>query len=130
MRMRQRKNKYNAVKTGKSASKKEARRKLELEAMEAAGEISDLRCQVPFVVIPTQREHTNEKYTKGWKKGCYKPGKLLARQTVYIADFVYNHAGKMVVEDVKGYRRGPAYDLFTVKRKLMLYRYGIRVQEV
>lgn len=98
--------------------------------MEAAGEISDLRCQVPFVVIPTQREHNNEKYTKGWKKGCYKPGKLLERQTVYIADFVYNHAGKMVVEDVKGYRRGPAYDLFAVKRKLMLYRYGIRVQEV
>ena len=38
--------------------------------------------------------------------------------------------GKLVVEDVKGYKKGPAYNVFSIKRKLMLQVYGIRVQEV
>ena len=35
-------------------SAKEARRFRELDMLQKAGEISDLRCQVPFVLIPAQ----------------------------------------------------------------------------
>lgn len=40
--------------------------------------------------------------------------------------------GKTVVEDVKGYRdpSSAAYAKFVIKRKLMLERYGIQIQEV
>ena len=54
---------------------------------------------------------------------CKKPRK-------YVADFIYCDAdGKTVVEDVKGYKKGAAYDLFAIKRKLFLHRYGIRIKE-
>ncbi len=94
-------------------SQKEARRYIELKEMQDAGEITELRLQVPFELIPTQRT-----------------GEKTERATKYVADFTYKVNGELVVEDVKGYRKGAAYNLFTIKRKLMLYRYGIAVQEV
>jgi hypothetical protein len=30
---------------------------------------------------------------------------------------------------VKGYRKGAAYELYVLKRKLLLARYGLRVRE-
>lgn len=112
-------------------SKKEAKRYRELKLMEDAGMISRLERQVEFVLIPEQREFNGrEIYTKGPKKGCFKPGKLLERKLVYIADFVYIKNGKVVVEDVKGYRDGGAYRVFVIKRKLMLYRFGLKVIEI
>lgn len=47
-------------------------------------------------------------------------------------DFVYTQDGETVVEDVKGYRdpASAGYAKYVIKRKLMLYRYGIRVREV
>jgi hypothetical protein len=49
----------------------------------------------------------------------------------YKADFVYyDDSGNQIVEDCKGYKKKAAYDLFTVKRKLMLYIHGIKVKEV
>lgn len=84
-----------------------------------ADEISDLRRQVKYELIPTQRG---------------EDGKVIERDCTYIADFVYLEvaSGKTVVEDVKGYKspRDPAYAKFTIKRKLMLYRYGIHITEV
>ena len=53
---------------------------------------------------------------------------LIEREVSYIADFKYIQDGKMIVEDVKGYKRGAAYQLFTIKRKLMLLK-GIKVKE-
>lgn len=40
--------------------------------------------------------------------------------------------GRLVVEDVKGYRdpQSAGYAKFVIKRKLMLERYGIKVKEV
>jgi len=35
-----------------------------------------------------------------------------------------------VVEDVKGLKKGAAYQVFVIKRKLMLDRYGIEIKEV
>lgn len=113
-------------------SAKEYRRYCELRLLEKAGAIRDLKRQVKFVLIPEQREYTKEIYTKGRNKGRFKKGKLLERETAYIADFTYFdcEAMKPVVEDVKGYRGGGAYAVFTIKRKLMLFKYGIRIKEV
>lgn len=127
-----RQNKYHAVKVGEFDSKKEARRFQQLQIMQKAGEIDDLKRQVKFVLIPAQREFCNEIYSKGRKKGCFKPGKILERELSYYADFTYIdvNTGKLVVEDVKGYRGGGAYEVFRIKRKLMLKEYGIRVREI
>lgn len=96
------------------ASTKEARRYMELTALQKAGEIADLRTQVPYTLIPMQKV----------------PGRKSMRATKYIADFVYTKDGKTVVEDAKGYRDGAAYRLFTLKKKLMYEKYGIYVEEV
>ena len=87
------------------------------------GLISDLRLQVKYVLIPTQREPDSV----GVKGGKVK-GKLIERECAYYADFTYidKRTGETVVEDVKGVRT-PEYKL---KRKLMLYVHGIKIKEV
>ena len=96
-------------------SRKEARRYNELKWLEQIGDISDLRRQVKFVLIPAQREQD----TKG-ARGGIKKGKI-------IADFVYKDKdGNYVVEDTKGFKT-PEYIL---KRKMMLYFHGIKIKEV
>ena len=77
-----------------------------------AGEITNLRRQVPYILIPAQRDN--------------RTGKLLERECRYIADFVYSDEGFTVVEDAKGMRT----DVYKIKKKLMLQVHGIRVQEV
>lgn len=93
-------------------SLKEYRRWQELKILQKAGTISDLRRQVSFVLIPNQRDE--------------RTGELLERAVKYIADFVYCDEGFTVVEDAKGMRTKE----YVIKRKLMLERFGIRVQEV
>ena len=102
-------------------SKKEARRWRELTLLQEAGKISGLRRQVKYVLIPAQREPD----TRGKRGGIIK-GKLLEREVAYYADFVYIADGMTVVEDTKGVRT-PEY---IIKRKLMLWRYGLRIKEV
>ena len=106
-------------------SRKEARRWFELRALEQAGEISNLQRQVKYVLIPAQRE-----FYIG-KTGQKKAGKVLERECAYFSDFTYtDKQGKTVAEDCKGYKGGGAYAVFVIKRKLMLWRYGIRIKEV
>lgn len=107
-------------------SKKEAKRFEELFLMEKAGEISGLRRQVKYVLIPAQREFLDELYTRGEKKGENKPGRLLERECTYIADFVYYKDGEVIVEDTKGFRTKE----YIIKRKLMLYMHHIRIKEI
>lgn len=108
-------------------SKKEFNRYRELLQLERAGQISNLRRQVKFVLIPAQYEKTPERYTKGERKGEPKQGKLLERECAYLADFVYiDSNGKKVVEDTKGVKTKD----YIIKRKLMLYRFGIKIKEV
>ena len=102
-------------------SKKEARRYTDLKLLEKAGEISDLKTQVKFQLIPAQREPD----TVG-KRGGIKRGKLLEHECFYIADFVYTEDGKTIVEDAKGMRTKD----YIIKRKLMLWVHGIRIKEV
>ena len=86
---------------------KEGERYLELKLLLKAGKIRDLQMQVEFELIPKQ----------GGEQACK-----------YKADFVYHMAdtGKMVVEDVKGKRTRE----YIIKRKLMLWRHGIKIVEV
>ena len=118
-------NKYHANKTVVDGiafdSKKEAQRYQELKLLVKAGEISDLRMQVEYVLIPEQREP----YTIG-KRGGITKGKVIERKCSYVADFVYKENGETVVEDVKGMRLQD----YKIKRKLMLYLNGIRIREV
>lgn len=108
-------NKYHnrKVKTSEGiahASRKEAVRWIKLNRLKEKGLISDLQRQVKFLLIPKQ----------DGERACE-----------YVADFVYKDAaGNLVVEDAKGYKKGTVYDLFVIKRKLMLYVHGIRVKEV
>ena len=106
-------------------SRKEFRRAKELELLERAGEIRNLRRQVKYILIPAQRGPEEI-----GPRGGRRPGPLLERECSYVADFTYEENGETVVEDVKGYREGQAYNVFVIKRKLMLERYGIRIREV
>ena len=125
--------KYNASKCVvdgiKFDSKHEAERYLELKLLERGGVISDLRLQVEFELIPAQYEPDAVTLTKTGKEKIVK-GKCIERKCSYLADFVYldNETGKTIVEDAKSpITRTPEY---RIKKKLMLYRYGIRIKEV
>ena len=108
-------------------SKKEARRFLELTALEQAGKIHGLRRQVKYLLIPEQRESCTERYKSGPKKGQFKPGRVLERECAYYADCdYYTEDGTHVVEDVKGMRTKE----YRLKRKMLLYTYQIRISEV
>lgn len=112
------KNKYGNRKIEYNGEKydsvKEYRRHDELKLLERAGRISGLQRQVKFELIPAQ------------KIG----GKVVERACTYVADFVYTENGETCVEDVKGYKGGGAYAIFTIKRKLMLHVHGIRIKEI
>jgi hypothetical protein len=116
---------------GTFASIHEYQRWLELRLLEKAGKIFKLNKQVSYELIPTQREASTEVYKAGPQKGLPKPGAVIEMPTKYVADFVYvDEKGKLVVEDAKGLKKGAAYELFVIKRKLMLERHGIRIREV
>ena len=90
---------------------KEYRRFCELSLLAKAGKVTDLKRQVKFELIPSQRID----------------GKGVERPCSYVADFVYeNEKGRVVVEDTKGMKTKD----YIIKRKLMLWVHGIRIQEV
>ena len=95
---------------GKFDSKKEYKRWLELKEMEAQGKITNLMRQVPFELVPHQKHN----------------GKVIELAVKYYADFTYEVDGVRIVEDTKGVKT----DVYKIKRKLMLERYGIRIKEV
>ena len=104
--------KYNAKKTVLDgitfASRKESKRYQELKLLERAGEIAELRLQVPFTLLPKQHGEQAVKY---------------------IADFTYLDKRlnwEQVVEDTKGIKT----PLYVIKRKLMLFIHGIKIREV
>ena len=92
------------------ASKREAQRYSELKMLEKAGEISNLELQKRFELIPSQRIN----------------GKVVERPCYYVCDFAYCEGGKQVIEDAKGMKT----EVYKIKKKLMLYKYGIAIKEV
>lgn len=91
-------------------SKREYTRYRELVLLQRAGQISGLKRQVKFELIPSQRVD----------------GKVVERPCTYVADFVYTENGKTVVEDTKGFRTKD----YIIKRKLLLYVHAIQLREV
>lgn len=89
-------------------SKKELERWCQLKLLEKGGVISDLKRQVGYELIPKQ---------------TFK-GKRI-RPCMYYADFVYTMKGETIVEDTKGVRTKE----YKIKKKLMLWRYGIMIKE-
>lgn len=102
-------------------SRKEANRYCELKLLQRAGKIQNLELQKAFELIPAQREPD----TVGKRGGIIK-GKVIEKAVVYRADFVYTEKGKLVVEDTKGVKTKD----YIIKRKLMLFRHGIKIREV
>jgi hypothetical protein len=111
--------KYHNVVQGGFDSKKEARVYQELQmrmyAHLPALRVTSIDRQVRFELLPRQNG---------------ADGKLIERAVTYVADFVVQYAdGRREVIDAKSdfTRKLPVYIL---KRKLMLYRHGLRVIEI
>lgn len=115
--------KYHAVKTTvngiKFDSKKEAERYCELLQRQEDGEIKDLKLQPHFTLQEAFKTVDGES----------------VKAIVYVADFAYREARMddggewywpLVVEDVKGVKT----DVYSLKRKMMIERFGIVVKEV
>ena len=77
-------------------SKKEGRRYLELRMLEKSKEITDLRVHFRHH-IEIGKHHI----------------------TIYEDDFSYWKDGRFIIEDVKGRKSGPAYEMFRIKKRLM-----------
>lgn len=91
-------------------SQKEKSWYIKYKLMEQAGEIHDLKMQVPFTLIET-----------------FKLKDKTYRKTIYKADFTFiDKEGKYHVIDVKGVKT----DVYKLKKKLMAWKYGIEIEEV
>ena len=91
-------------------SEGEFHRYLDLLMLQRAGIITDLSRQVKFVLIPSQKDEN---------------GKTIERECSYMADFTYREDGEFIVEDFKGHKT----DVYKLKKKLMLEKYGYRIKE-
>lgn len=102
-----------------------------LKSLVEDGKISDLRLQVPYVLLPpVYKERAKTKQLKTKVKVITET--YCAQKPVkYIADFVYidNETGKEEVVDVKSdfTRRHPVY---VMKKKMMYALKGIEIIEV
>lgn len=91
-------------------SKKEANYYTKLKILRDAGKILDLELQKRFVL----------------QQGFKLHGKTY-RAITYIADFVYkDQEGQTHVVDTKGYRT----EVYKIKKKLFMKKYGIEIEEV
>ena len=89
-------------------SQRELDRYQELLILQRAGRISGLSRQVRFELTPNIRYE----------------GKLI-KKAEYVADFTYWEQGKFVIEDCKGYQT----DLYKLKKKIILDKYGYLIRE-
>ena len=92
-------------------SKREADRHQELQLMMFAGEISELRREVPFELAAGVK---------------FSDAKRATPPLRYFCDFAYRLPdGRTVIEDVKGMRTR----VYKIKRHLMLDKFGVEVKE-
>lgn len=106
--------KYRAKKTEidgiKFDSKKEAKRYIALRELEKKGNIEKLMLQPRFLL----------------QEGFRKNGKAY-RKIEYVADFMYEQDGKLIIEDVKGIKT----DVYKLKQKLFEKRYqDLTIKEI
>ena len=96
-----------------------------LSNREKEGEITNLRRQVEYLLIPAQYG-TEIKHLKTKDKEVRV---LLERSCSYVADFVYERNGKIVVEDCKGAKR-IITEIAKIKKNLLLWVHGIELRYV
>ena len=96
-----------------------------LSNREKEGEITNLRRQVEYLLIPAQYG-TEIKHLKTKDKEVRV---LLERSCSYVADFVYERNGKTIVEDCKG-SKGIITEAAKIKKKLLLWVHGIELRYV
>lgn len=102
-------------------SKKEGMYYLKLKEMEKKGEISNLRLQVPYELLPALY-HDEVVHLKTKDKVVRK---LVQRAVHYVADFVYEKDGNDIVVDTKGMRLSD----YKLKKKMMRAILGIEIIE-
>lgn len=90
-------------------SKKEANYYTKLKILRDAGKISGLRLQEKFILQPS-----------------FKLNGKTYRAITYVADFVYKDDKGMHVVDTKGYRT----QVYKIKKKLFVKRFGIEIEEI
>ena len=100
-------------------------RYLFLSNRQKEGEISDLRRQVEYLLIPAQYG-TEIKHLKTKDKEVRV---MLERPCSYIADFVYERNGKTIVEDCKG-AKAIITETAKIKKKLLLWVHGIELRYI
>ena len=108
-------------------STKEGNYYLYLKQLQENGEISNLRLQVPYEIIPAVWGTKTKQLKTKTKEVKYS----IQRATFYLADFVYveTKTGKEHVVDVKG-KTAPLTEGFRLKQKLMMSVHGITVEIV
>ena len=90
-------------------SKKEGNYYTKLKLMEGAGLIWNLELQKKYIL----------------QKGFTFKGKKI-REISYYADFVYEEKDGIHVVDTKGYRT----EIYKLKKKLFIKKYGIDIEEI
>lgn len=113
---------YNGIKFD---SRKEYKRYCELALLEKVGQITNLRMQETFELLPARYENY-ERYSKKTGKRLTDGRRCVERAVCYKADFVYEENGKTVVEDTKGFKTKD----YILKRKMMLYFHNIKIKEI
>lgn len=104
------------------ASKKERDYYLLLKDRERKGEISDLRLQVRYELLPAIYE---DEVVHLKTKDKIVP-KLVQRKVEYVADFVYTENGTERVIDTKGFRTKE----YQLKKKMMRSLLNIEIIEI
>lgn len=95
-------------------SAKEARRAAELERMQAAGQITELRRQVAFVLAPAVRF----------------PDEVRQKPPIrYFADFSYVQNGVTIIEDVKS-APTKKKESYRLKKHLLATVHGLFIKEI
>lgn len=106
-------------------SKKESERYIVLCEHERSGNISDLKLQVKFELIPSIKE----KYIEHLKTKDKPKERTLQLPITYTCDFQYIKDGLIVVEDVKSSPKMIPQE-FVLKEKLLFWKYGIKIKRV
>jgi hypothetical protein len=106
-------------------SKKEYERYLFLKKEVESGNISNLRTQVTYELIPA----VTEEYVEHLKTKDKIKTRTLQRPITWTADFVYDKGGEEMVEDVKP-SKFLLSDRFVIKEKLFFWRYRKKIRLV
>ena len=106
-------------------SEREAKRYLILKEYQNKGDISDLKLQVVYELIPAIKELK----TVALKTKTIQKEVTIQQAITYRCDFTYIKDEKLIVEDVKISPKmlPPEYKL---KKKLLRYVHGIDIREV